>query len=487
MQLQKSDVKLVDIYGIIGHQDVNTLEHLGVTYNWSVYSPTKKLEILEAERAKDEMRDIMTRMIGAEIRYVRMGYRVRSAPFGYVNEKIETTHGKRVILKPHTEESIWIKKMFDLRCRGNMTDFEIVDELNNMGFRTRKQYRRNPEDRTKVIGESSSKKLCIKQFWRYIHKPIYAGINCEKWTDGQGVKGNFEGLISIDTYNKANKDKYTIHENGDNILLSKGEIPEWMKVKLANNPKFPYKKYVMCPHCNKPLFASASRGKLGKYYPAYHCNKRGHYFRVPSKDLENTVEEFVRNLNFDQQYIDSLKQYVITEWGNRIKSQQKDESIIDKKIDELKMVIQSTIEKIECLSSETAIKYMEQDLIGTETKIKELIVEKEKRIEPIISINIDTVMNYVCYFLEHLEELLIDTINPLKRAAYFGLIFDNPPTYEELVSGTPKLVPFLALKKGLDGTLVPVGEPTGPNLEPLIESLIKTYYKIIELWFTEIN
>ena len=121
------------------------------------------------------MRDIMTRMIGAEIRYVRMGYRVRQAPFGYINEKIETQHGKRVILRPHPEESIWIKKMFELRCQGNMNDNEIVEELNNMGFRTRKQFRRNPEDRTKIIGESGNKKLHYRQLWRYLHKPVYAG------------------------------------------------------------------------------------------------------------------------------------------------------------------------------------------------------------------------------------------------------------------------------------------------------------------------
>jgi len=69
MQLDNSHVQLVDIYGIIGTQQVNTLEHLGVSFKWSVYSPTKKSEMLEAERAKDEMRDIMSRMIGAEIRY----------------------------------------------------------------------------------------------------------------------------------------------------------------------------------------------------------------------------------------------------------------------------------------------------------------------------------------------------------------------------------------------------------------------------------
>src|ERR1035437_3738837 len=112
-QLERYGVKLIDIYGSIGQHDVNTLEHLGLKYDWSVYSPTKKSEILEAERAKDEMRDIMSRMIGAEIRYTRLGYRVWGAPYGYANEKIETENGRRVILKPHPEESKWVLKMFD--------------------------------------------------------------------------------------------------------------------------------------------------------------------------------------------------------------------------------------------------------------------------------------------------------------------------------------------------------------------------------------
>ena len=76
-------------------------------------------------------------------------------------------------------------------------------------------------------------------------------------------------------------------------------------------------------------------------------------------------------------------------------------------------------------------------------------------------INMTEVMEYVTYFLEHLEELLIDTANPLKRAAFFGLIFDEMPTYADLTSGTPKLAPYLALKRDLGGNLVPFGEPTG--------------------------
>lgn len=461
MQLQKHQVRLIDIYGIIGGQDVNTLEHLGLSYKWSVYSPTKKSEILEAERAKDEMRDIMTRMIGAEIRYVRMGYRVRQAPFGYINEKVETPHGKRVILKPHPDESLWIKKMFELRARGTLSDQEIVDEINVMGYKTRKRYIRNPQDRTKVVGERGGKGLGIKQFWRYIQNPIYAGINSEKWTEGNVVKGKFEGLISIEMFNQANKGKLTLSENDGEVKLWKKKLPEWMTKKLINNPKFPYKRVIMCPHCSKPLFGSASRGHSGAYYPAYHCNKRGHYFRVPSKELEEAVETFVRNLNFDQQYIDDLKKYVVTLWHERVESKQEDESIIDTKIRELKATAQATADKIRYLTSEVAIKYLEADLVKAETDVQELEQEKLRRKSNEKSVNMSNVMEHIGYFLEHVEELLIDQANPLKRAAFFGLIFDSMPTYADLTSGTPKLAPYLGLKPHFGTSSVPIGEPAG--------------------------
>ena len=46
MQLEKYGVKLVDIYGVISQQKVNTLEHLRVKYRWSEYSPSQKMEFL---------------------------------------------------------------------------------------------------------------------------------------------------------------------------------------------------------------------------------------------------------------------------------------------------------------------------------------------------------------------------------------------------------------------------------------------------------
>ena len=337
--------------------------------------------------------------------------------------------------------------MFELRCRGTLSDQEIVDEINKMGYKTRKRYIRDPQDRIKIIGENGSKPLNLKHFWRFIQNPIFAGVNYEKWTDEKLIKGKFNGLISIDMFNNANNNKLTLIQNGDEIKLLKKDVPEWRTTRLINNPKFPYKRVIMCPHCDKPLFGSASRGKLGKYYSAYHCNKRGHYFRVPAKDLEKTVEDFIRSLNFTQEYIDDLKKYIVDQWNERIENKIKDTSIIDNKIMELKTSAQAAVSKIKYLSSEVAIKYMEADLVKSEIEIEQLENEKKEKIKPLYTINIENVMEHIGYFLEHLEELLIDTANPLKRAAFFGLIFDHMPNYTELTSGTPKLAPYLRQKE----------------------------------------
>ena len=462
MQLTEYKVQLVDIYGIIGAQQVNTLEHLGIKFNWSVYSPTKKAEILEAERAKDEMRDIMTRMIGAEIRYVRMGYRVRTSPIGYVNKKIDTPHGQRVILVPHEQEALWIRQMFELRMRSNLTDQQIVDEINSMGFQTRIRNRRSSQDKKKVIGTVGGNKLTIQKYWRYIQKPIYAGIMDERWTQGQPVKARFDGLVSIDTFNKANRGKITIIEENGQVTIHNRLPPEYLLKKGARNPDFPYKRYVMCPECAKPLFGSASRGKSGKYYPAYHCNKRGHYFRVAKKDFNTTLEYFIKHLHVTQEYIDLLMKSVLEEWKNRQNEMNNKKENIDLKITELQTSARLIADKIHMLNSETAIRYMEEDLSKIEKEVAQLNKQRTEKV--VESINMEEVIDTVKYFLEHIEELLLEGSDTEKKAALFGLIFTDPPTYQELSSGTPQLEPFISLKDSFAGSHFPlVSEKFSPR------------------------
>lgn len=436
-QLDDAEVSLVDIYGIIGGQKVNTLEHLGVSYKWSVYSPTKKSEILEAERAKDEVRDIQTRMIGAQIRYARMGYWVRRPIYGFDNVHIETRDGKRCILQPNDSEAPLVTKIFELRARGTLDDSQIVDRLNTLGFKTRERYVRDKADRTKITRTIGGDPLTLKTMWGMIENPVYAGINPEKWTQDRPVRCQFDGLVSIEIWNAANRGKFTIIEDEEGIRILKRKTPEHLVNKGVKNDDFPYKRIVMCPHCNMPLYGSSSRGRHGGYYPAYHCSRDGHYFRKSQKEFNATIEKYVKNLTISPEYIDALMSKMCDLLDKQLIEINKDAVTIDLRIANLQEQIRQSIDKIKFLSSATAIKYMEEDIEKMESEINEL---KEKRMttQPQNASDIKKSGAFVRYFLEHLHELLLNHDNPVLQAKYFGILFNQAPTYSDLEFGTPE-------------------------------------------------
>ena len=178
-------------------------------------APSRKTELLEAERAKDEVRDILTRMIGSEIRYTQIGYWSRAALYGYETSKLETVNGKRAILVPQTDQAPIIRKMYDMRASGVYSDDQIADEMNRLGFQTPIKVIRDKLDRTKIVRRSGGKKMTGKLLRVYVAKTIYAGVNTEKWTGDKPVLCKFDGLVSIELWNKANRGKISIALNPD--------------------------------------------------------------------------------------------------------------------------------------------------------------------------------------------------------------------------------------------------------------------------------
>jgi site-specific DNA recombinase len=438
-QLDTAGVQLVDIYGVISAQQVNTLDHLGFEYKWSIYCPSKKSEILEAERSKDELRDIMSRMIGAEIRYTQNGYWMRQPPYGYRSEKVDTNQGKRTVLKPREEEATFIRKMFELRAEGLLTDTEIVDKLNELGYQTRVSYVRNKDDLSKVISKKGGQPLTVKRLQKVIQSTIYAGINVEKWTSYSAVKCVFDGLVTIDLFNRANRGKkYIAFNQADGEYEIQRQAPKKHLVeKVMNNPEFPYKKFVLCPECSGTLLGSASRGKTGKYYPAYHCSNKGHYFRVPKDQMDERILQFISRIRVNQEQIDTLLSTVRQEFERKQALSGDDAIALEKHIQALKGEAEAALGKIMILSNQTAIAYLENEIEQIHQKITKLEKEKEqmKRKKPI---NIDRILSRVRYYLEHLDLLLLKQQDPHKKAQLFGVLFDQLPTYDDLDYGTQK-------------------------------------------------
>ncbi len=252
--------------------------------------------------------------------------------------------------------------------------------------------------------------------------------------------------MSYETFNATNRGKVTISEYNGAISLHTRAAPDHLIAKGSRNADFPYRKIIMCDGCKMPLFGSSSRGGTGKHYPAYHCNKRGHYFRVPKSEFEHSIEEFVHQVTFSQAYIDKLMKSVEIVWRERQESINKDEVTIDTRINDLKAQALATVDKIKFLSSETAIKYMEEDLMKIEEQITVLLHEKEQKSDT-QPVSFEVVMKYAKYFLEHIDYLLLKQIDPLKRASFLSIIFDKLPTYSEIISGTDDISKLTGLNE----------------------------------------
>ncbi|NCU38609.1 hypothetical protein EOL96_06170, partial [Candidatus Saccharibacteria bacterium] len=436
-QLEKLDIGLIDTFGVIGNQKINTLEYLGLEYDWSVYSPTLKSELLAAEQSRDEIRDIMSRMIGAQIRYCRMGYWVRGDIYGMKCKKIVTSSGKRTILVPHKIEATLVQKMFQLRAEGKFTDQEIIEQMNTLGFKTHTQYLRDKTDPSRITGKRGGEPLVLKSFLRIINNPVYAGITCEKWTEYKPLRLKFDGIISIDLFNRANKGKFTIHDADGELKFLVNKDPARVVKSDKGNTQFPYKRVVTCPHCGKQLHASSSRGKLGKYYPAYHCRRDGHNFRVPLQEFEDTITAYVQSLQVNTAYLQDFTDAIRKEWDRRSKATMSETDVIEEQIKNLAYEARQSMDKIKFLNSETAIKYIEEELMRIEGQIDQLKYQKTtlKVKQPV---EIEDLIRYTKYFFEHLDLLLLQQSNPIAKANFFSLIFNNAPSFSDLDIRTPE-------------------------------------------------
>ena len=328
--------------------------------------------------------------------------------------------------------------MYELKALGTMSDRQIVDKMNELGFRTRKTYIRDPNDRSKIIGTKGGNPLEITKINRYLENPIYAGVVKEKWTNDKPVNAAFEGLVTFELYNQANRGRVALHESADGDIEYERVRPDEKAKKGVRNDEFAYRRFIACPTCHNPLLGSASRGKMGKYYPAYHCSNHGHYYRIPKQEFEDTVGEFVKSISVNSEKLDALTDAVMTVWEKKHETVKEDARALQKRIDSLTQQKYAIVDKIKIVSSVTAIEMLEADLVKTDEEIARLEASKNAASRDAEAVDIHKIVAYVKYFMEHLHELLLDLCNSTLKAQYFSVLFDKAPTYEEIKAGTQK-------------------------------------------------
>ncbi len=444
-ELHKRGVQMRDVEGVI-QPDKNSMENLGFEYSWSRYSPSDTNELLEAGKGRDNKRVMLTRMVGQSIINAGEGYAVHPAPDGYINVTeayyVDGKRKRRTGRKRDEERAPFYEKMFELRAEGLKTDKQIVDIVNEMGFRSKIRTRWSKGHKEQV-GTTGGMPLAVRHLQAIVQRPNYAGVNCEKWTHGKAVRAQYAGLVSIETWNKANRGKWYIEELEDGTLkMHTNYTPE---NKTRENPLYPYKDVILCPDCRKPFRGSASRSKNGTYHPAYHADHKVNGIRhkrigVNKYDFEKQVEDFVDNLDFQPDMLAGFKLVLMDTFNRKQAGATEAAMEAGKRVTELQGQKQAAT-KAYIAANASGDEDLKRDIQAERNRLEQQLAEAQgyRNGLEVSQRDLEEFVWRVNWVMEHPQEFLLRAGNKQQRQAYFSLMFEELPTYTEILDGTPKL------------------------------------------------
>ena len=448
-EIEALGVQPIDTEGII-QPKVNSLAHYGIEFDWSLHAPSEMAEIVRAQAAKDDRRNTLTRMIGAEIGLEKKGFSMRESLDGYVNTK-EMIEGKeRSVLAEDKERSSFRKTMFEMRASGRYTDKEIVDHMNAMGFLSKPQKQWKVEgDERKHVGYSTPRQMTVKQMQKSIAYPAYAGVRVSKWTEEEPVWLIFADgetpIVSVEMFNQANRGKVFIETDpvGNPIVHNNYKGNSVQRIRLKYHPDYDYDKMVLCAACLKPLKNSGkgNRGKLGKYHQAHHCDRdeecKKVTGRIPKKEFEGNVSDLLKRIQFNDALKAKLEKKLIKKYREREAEVVGKSASISENVAALKREQQSLLNSIRNIKSNLVLRDTEDKIEKLEVRI--LSAEEQREKIEITEKDVKSFVKYAKDLVEHPVKMLANNRNPHTQKALFDLVFEEPLTYSQVVNGTPKL------------------------------------------------
>ncbi len=431
-------VELRDTTEII-QQEVNIIKEefgLDIEYGWSTARPSEEAEKTKAEDARKHKRKILQTMITAEIRLTIDGYHIGRPDYGFQNKKIFVGTKKKCIQERFEPEAVFVERIYKLRAEGILSDQEICNDVNALGYKSRTFNKWN-KDKTKVLSVSGGNKLTVKQLQDMIKRFTYCGVICERWTKYQPIKAKYEGLVTIDQWNTANRGKVQLEIGDDDYFTLLKDVNIHSKKRKKYNPNFPFKGVLICEVCGKVMKASASTGKSGKPFPAYHCG-RGHKNNgIPKKELEDAFNNYLEKIKFTDRFLNIFEKTVYLQYRKREGELADYTSKANINVGELEEQKSALIKSFPTATHQEVRKGIEDEITKLQEEIAKARTQREK-----MELEEADVENFIAWCketMEHPTKILTDIRSEQELVNTFSLFFDKFPTYTELVSGTPKL------------------------------------------------
>ncbi|MDK2899006.1 MAG: site-specific recombinase [Patescibacteria group bacterium] len=185
----------------------------------------------------------------------------------------------------------FVKDVLERFSQGDITKAELTRYATSIGLRSR-----------------YGKKLSEDRIHNLIKNPVYAGYVVDNFTKGELIQGKHEPIVSVDTYEI-------------NQTLLYGKRTRKGEVRLKFNPDYPLKGLVVCPHCTKPLYASAPKTGAGGKSPRYHCSRKsckGLIKSIKASIMHEDFENMLERIKPDERVIQLYKEVLVAEATNQL-------------------------------------------------------------------------------------------------------------------------------------------------------------------------
>ena len=470
IELQLLGIELRDVEKVI-QPSQNRLAHRGVGFEWSINSVSHIAEVMMAEFASEDRKNILTRTVDTSVTRIEKGYKLREANFGFENKKV-VRNGKEVYIQiPYEPEAKHIRTIFEETIRG-MEDKDIAEKINNLGCRTRE---RNTwaKDKTSIIGRRKGNKVSVKQLQKWRMNPIYCGVNEENWGDTEKrtilVKTDYDGIVTVDVFNKANNGKVFIKINDKNdvkILYNQKEVRE-IKRKQKFRKDFLFKNVVICDECLKPFKSGIPANGSSKQNKGYYfCDRKHKYIGYEKVVFDEKVNKFLDKIKFQDKYYQILEKTLVYRFRAEVQKVNKGHIDVDERVILLRTNMDEILTAIPKTHSENLRKGLEEKYNKLDSDLSALLDERNNL--TITEEDLKEFLQLTKILMERPKEILVNVGSFEQQQAVNKLFFKELPTYTDIVNGTPKMTLFFKTllendsDKSLEVTLGGIEPPLQP-------------------------
>jgi site-specific DNA recombinase len=198
-----------------------------------------------------------------------------------------------------------------------------------------------------------------------ILNPLYAGyVEMKAW----GIplrKGQHDGLIDLETYNR------------NQVRLGQRTYAPGRK---DHNAEFPLRGAVACAKCGKPLTSCFSKGGDGAKHPYYMCFAKGcdrYRKSIRRADIETAFGQLLKTLSPSPHFVDLLTDMARDVWGQRSTQVLSMARTIDDRSKQLTKEITALVDRIVKSTSEGAVTAFERRIADLERE--RLLLDERKR------------------------------------------------------------------------------------------------------------